>query len=90
MNKRRTFRQEFKREAVHQLEQGHKSPNDIAINPGVRRNPLYRRILRFTLLVGEWDHKESKIKDLTLSSLVSEWNYQESYIKGPSLYRQFR
>ena len=42
MNKRRTFSEEFKREAVRQLEQGDKSPNDIAIDLGVRRNQLYK------------------------------------------------
>ena len=42
MNKRRTFSEEFKREAERQLEQGDKSPNDIAIDLGVRRNMLYK------------------------------------------------
>ena len=42
MNKRRTFSKEFKQEAVRQLEQGDKSPNDIAIDLGVKRNMLYK------------------------------------------------
>ena len=42
MNKRRTFSEKFKREAVRQLELGEKSPNDIAIDLGVRRNMLYK------------------------------------------------
>ena len=42
MNKRKTFSKEFKLEAVRQLEQGDKSPNDIAIDLGIRRNMLYK------------------------------------------------
>ena len=42
MNKRKTFNKEFKLEAVRQLEQGDKSPNDIAIDLGIRRNMLYK------------------------------------------------
>ncbi len=40
MTKRKTFSKEFKLEAVRQLEQGDKSPNDIAMDLGVRRNQL--------------------------------------------------
>lgn len=42
MTKRKTFSKEFKLEAVRQLEQSDKSPNDIAIDLGVRRNQLYK------------------------------------------------
>ena len=42
MNKRKTFSKEFKLEAVRQLEQGDKSPNDIAMDLGIRRNMLYK------------------------------------------------
>ena len=42
MSKRRTFSEEFKREAVRLLEQGDKSPSDLAIDLGIRRNQLYK------------------------------------------------
>ena len=42
MTKRKTFSREFKLEAVRQLEHGDKSPNDIAIDLGIRRNMLYK------------------------------------------------
>ena len=42
MTKRKTFSKEFKQEAVRQLEQSDKSPNEIAIDLGVRRNQLYK------------------------------------------------
>jgi|SRR5210317_1374804 transposase len=42
MTKRKTFSKEFKIEAVRLLEQGDKSPNEIAIDLGVRRNQLYK------------------------------------------------
>jgi transposase-like protein len=42
MTKRKTFSKEFKLEAVRQLELGDKSPNDIAIDLGIRRNMLYK------------------------------------------------
>ena len=42
MNKRKTFSEAFKREAVRLLEQGEKSPSDLAIDLGIRRNQLYK------------------------------------------------
>ena len=42
MTKRKTFSKEFKLEAVRLLEQGDKSPTEIAIDLGVRRNQLYK------------------------------------------------
>lgn len=42
MTKRNTFSKEFKLEAVRQLELSDKSPNDIAIDLGIRRNMLYK------------------------------------------------
>ncbi len=42
MTKRKTFSKEFKLEAVRQLELGDKSPNNIAIDLGIRRNMLYK------------------------------------------------
>jgi len=42
MTQRKTFSKEFKLEAVRQLEHGDKSPNDIAIDLGIRRNMLYK------------------------------------------------
>jgi len=42
MNKRQTFSKEFKLEAVRLLEQGDKSPAEIALDLGVRRNQLYK------------------------------------------------
>ena len=42
MNKRKTFSKEFKLEAVRQLDLGDKSPGDIAIDLGIRRNMLYK------------------------------------------------
>lgn len=42
MTKRKTFSKEFKLEAVRQLEHSDKSPNEIAIDLGVRRNQLYK------------------------------------------------
>ena len=42
MTKRKTFSKEFKLEAVHLLEQGDKTPAEIAIDLGVRRNQLYK------------------------------------------------
>ena len=42
MNKRNTFSKEFKLEAVRLLEHGDKSPNDLAIDLGIRRNMLYK------------------------------------------------
>lgn len=42
MTKRKTFSKEFKLEAVRQLEQGDKSPNDLAVDLGIRRNMLYK------------------------------------------------
>lgn len=42
MSKRQTFSKEFKLEAVRQLEKGDKSPNDIALDLGIRRNQLYK------------------------------------------------
>ena len=42
MRKRRIFTTEFKREAVHQLEVGEKSPSDLARELGIPRNKLYR------------------------------------------------
>jgi transposase len=42
MTKRKTFSKEFKLEAVRQLELGDKSPNDISIDLGIRRNMLYK------------------------------------------------
>lgn len=40
--KRQTFTKEFKLEAVRLLEQSDRSPNEIAIDLGVRRNQLYK------------------------------------------------
>ena len=42
MTKRKVFSKEFKLEAVRLLEHSDKSPNDIAIDLGVRRNMLYK------------------------------------------------
>ncbi len=42
MTKRKTFSKEFKLEAIRLLEPGDKSPNDIAIDLGIRRNMLYK------------------------------------------------
>jgi transposase len=42
MNKRKTFSEAFKREAVRLLEQGDKSPSDLAIDLGIRRNQLHK------------------------------------------------
>ena len=42
MTKRKTFSKEFKLEAVMLLEQGDRSPNEIAISLGIRRNQLYK------------------------------------------------
>ena len=42
MTKRKTFSKEFKLEAVRLLEQGDKSPNEIAMDLGIRRNMLYK------------------------------------------------
>lgn len=42
MTKRQTFSKEFKLEAVRQLEQGDKSPHEIALDLGIRRNQLYK------------------------------------------------
>lgn len=42
MTKRKTFSKEFKLEAVRQLEQGDKSPNQISMDLGIRRNQLYK------------------------------------------------
>lgn len=42
MTKRKTFSKAFKLEAVRLLEQSDRSPNDIAIDLGVRRNMLYK------------------------------------------------
>lgn len=42
MTQRRTFSKEFKLEAVRLLEQGDKSPNEIAMDLGIRRNMLYK------------------------------------------------
>lgn len=42
MSKRKTFSEAFKREAVRLLEQGDKSPSDLAIDLGIRRNQLYK------------------------------------------------
>ena len=42
MTKRKTFSKEFKLEAVRLLEQSDKSPNEIAVELGIRRNMLYK------------------------------------------------
>jgi transposase len=42
MSQRKTFSKEFKLEAVRLLEQGDKSPAEIAIDLGIRRNQLYK------------------------------------------------
>lgn len=42
MNKRKTFSKEFKLEAIRLLERADKSPNDLAIDLGIRRNMLYK------------------------------------------------
>ena len=42
MTKRKTFSREFKLEAIRLLEHSDKSPNEIAIELGVRRNQLYK------------------------------------------------
>ncbi len=42
MIKRKTFSKEFKLEAVRLLEESDKSPNEIAIELGIRRNMLYK------------------------------------------------
>lgn len=40
--KRQTFSKEFKLEAVRLLERSNRTPNEIAIDLGVRRNQLYK------------------------------------------------
>lgn len=42
MTKRKTFSKEFKLEAVRLLEQGDRSPNEIAMDLSIRRNMLYK------------------------------------------------
>jgi len=42
MTKRKTFSKEFKLEAVRLLELEERSPTEIAIDLGVRRNQLYK------------------------------------------------
>ena len=42
MTKRQTYSKEFKLEAVRQLEQGDKSPGELALDLGIRRNQLYK------------------------------------------------
>ncbi len=42
MIKRKTFSKEFKHEAVRLLEESDKSPNEIAMELGIRRNMLYK------------------------------------------------
>jgi len=42
MSKRKTFSKEFKLEAVRLLEQGDKSPAELALDLGIRRNMLYK------------------------------------------------
>ena len=42
MSNRKHFSKEFKLEAVRLLEQGDKSPNDLATELGIRRNMLYK------------------------------------------------
>lgn len=42
MAKRKTFSEAFKREAVRLLEESDKSPNEIAVDLGIRRNQLYK------------------------------------------------
>lgn len=42
MSKRKSFSKAFKLEAVKQLEQGDKLPNELAIDLGIRRNMLYK------------------------------------------------
>lgn len=39
---RTTFSAEFKREAVRLFEQGHKEASQLAREPGIRRNQLYK------------------------------------------------
>ena len=41
-SKRKTFTKEFKQEAVQLLEQGDRSPADIARELGINRNQLYK------------------------------------------------
>ncbi len=42
MTKRKSYSKEFKLEAVRLLEQGSKSPGELAIELGIRRNMLYK------------------------------------------------
>ncbi len=42
MKKRNSYTKEFKLEAVRLLEQGDKSPTDLALDLGVKRTLLYR------------------------------------------------
>ena len=42
MSKRKTYTKEFKLEAVRLLEQGDKSPSDLALELGIKRTILYR------------------------------------------------
>ncbi len=42
MKKRNSYTREFKLEAVRLLEQGDKSPTDLALDLGVKRSLLYR------------------------------------------------
>jgi len=42
MAKRKTFTKEFKLEAVKLLDSGDRSPSELAIELGVRRNQLYK------------------------------------------------
>jgi len=42
MGRRQTFNKEFKLEAVRLLELGQKSPTQLALELGVRRNRLYK------------------------------------------------
>lgn len=42
MTQRKSYTEEFKREAVRLLEESDQSPNEIALDLGVRRNQLYK------------------------------------------------
>ena len=42
MSKRTTYTREFKLEAIRLLEQGDKSPSDLALDLGIKRTILYR------------------------------------------------
>ena len=42
MTKRKSYSKEFKLEAVRLLEQGNKSPSELAIELGIRRTMLYK------------------------------------------------